>query len=152
MPKGSCIFCRVASGATPSYKVYEDKKYVAFLDLYPNVAGQVLLVPKKHMNSLFSSLSPRELTDFMLAVRKVANIMRRRLGVSRVHLVLEGTGVKHLHAKLYPASGYDGGKFKAAVAAESVFFKKYPGYVTSQLGPRASAASLKRIQERLAGN
>ena len=46
------------------------------------------------------------LAKFIKAVKKVANLLEEKLNVKRVHMVFEGTGVNHLHAKLYPAIGY----------------------------------------------
>ncbi|MGB4965754.1 MAG: HIT domain-containing protein, partial [Microgenomates group bacterium] len=44
----TCIFCKIAAGEIPSYKVYEDEYFVGFLDAYPISKGHALLVPKKH--------------------------------------------------------------------------------------------------------
>ncbi len=149
MKEKNCIFCRIASGDAPSYKIYEDGKYLAFLDLFPNIEGQALLIPKDHKCSLFSEIEDRELSSFVLVAKKVANLMRKKLKVARVHLVFEGTGVCHLHAKLYPSSGLTDSKFKEVIAAESVYFKKYPGYVTTMMGPKASDAALERVQKKI---
>ena len=43
-----CIFCKIASGKVPSFKVYEDAEFVAFLDISPVVLGHTLVIPKKH--------------------------------------------------------------------------------------------------------
>ena len=102
------------------------------------------------MDSLFSKVDDAELASFILAAKKVANLMRRKLKVARVHLVLEGTGINHLHAKLYPSSGITNtSKFKEIISAERMYFKEYPGYVSTIMGPRASAAVLERIQKKL---
>ena len=90
MKEKNCIFCRIASGDAPSYKIYEDGKYLAFLDLFPNIEGQALLIPKDHKCSLFSEIEDRELSSFVLVAKKVANLMRKKLKVARVHLVFEG--------------------------------------------------------------
>jgi diadenosine tetraphosphate (Ap4A) HIT family hydrolase len=145
----NCVFCKIASGEAKAYKIYEDGKYFAFLDIFPNIEGQALIIPKNHMCSLFSEIEDKELSSFIIATKKVANIIRKKLKVARVHVVLEGTGVCHLHAKLYPSSGLTNSKFKEVIASERVFFKKYPGYVTTLMGPRASDASLERIQKKM---
>jgi diadenosine tetraphosphate (Ap4A) HIT family hydrolase len=151
MKKTKCIFCRIASGEIPSYKIYEDSKYVAFLDLFPNIEGQTLVMPKKHIVSLFSMVNDRELTSFIIVTKKVANLIRRKLGVARVHVVLEGTGVNHLHAKLYPTSGLTSKIFEEIIAGEKIYFNKYPGYVTTLMGPKASDSKLRKLQKRIAG-
>ncbi|MGA3021053.1 MAG: HIT domain-containing protein [Candidatus Micrarchaeales archaeon] len=150
MKKTKCIFCRIASGEIPAYKIYEDSRYVAFLDMFPNIEGQTLVVPKKHMVSLFSMVDDRNLADFMIVTKKVANLIRRKLGVARVHAVLEGTGINHLHAKLYPTSGLTNTVFEEIIAGETIYFNKYPGYVTTLMGPKASDFKLRKLQKRIA--
>ena len=43
-----CIFCKIVAGELPSYKVYEDANFLAFLDIYPRTKGHTLVIPKKH--------------------------------------------------------------------------------------------------------
>ncbi len=145
-----CIFCRIIEGKLPSYKVYEDKDYLAILDLFPNIVGQTLVMPKRHLDSYAFGLKDNELKEFISATKKVANLLEKRLKVGRVHMILEGTGVNHLHAKLYPTLGTDKA-FQQAVAEERIFFKSYPGYVTSMMGPQADEKELARIQKRILG-
>ena len=47
-----CIFCKIIEGELPSYKVYEDKRILAFLDINPVNKGHVLIIPKEHYNSI----------------------------------------------------------------------------------------------------
>lgn len=152
MGSSECVFCMIAAGKLQSYKVYEDRRYMAILDIFPNTSGQTLVITKRHMVSLFSDISDAELAPFVLASKKVANLLRRRLGVARVHMVLEGTGANHLHAKLYPANGLTSTKLKQLLVPKKAYFKRYPGYVSTLLGPRASDASLKRVQKMIVGS
>ena len=145
-----CIFCRIIAGKLPSYKVYEDKNYLAILDLFPNITGQTLVMPKRHLDSYAFGLEDSELKDFISATKRVANLLEKRLNVGRVHMILEGTGVNHLHAKLYPALGTDKA-FQQAVAEERMFFESYPGYVTSMMGPQAEEKELAKLQKRITG-
>lgn len=141
-----CIFCRIVKGEIPSYKVYEDEGYIAILDLFPNIKGQTLVIPKKHLDSYAFRLKDVDLANFISATKRVANLLEKKLKVGRVHMVLEGTGVNHLHAKLYPALGTDE-VFKQAIAEERVFFESYPGFVTTLMGPQATDKDLKALQE-----
>jgi diadenosine tetraphosphate (Ap4A) HIT family hydrolase len=144
----NCIFCKIVKGSAPSYKVYEDSKYVAVLDIFPNIVGQTLVMPKKHTDSYAFKLEDAELRDFIVATKKVAKLLEKRLKTGRVHMVLEGTAINHLHAKLYPALGTDR-KFVQAIAEERIHFDCYPGYVTTLMGPRANDAELKGLQKRI---
>ncbi len=52
MNEGNCIFCRIASGASPARKVYEDEDVFAFHDIHPQAPVHILIIPKKHLASL----------------------------------------------------------------------------------------------------
>ena len=146
----NCVFCRIMAGELPAYTVYEDKDYIAILDAFPNINGQTLVMPKRHTDSYAFKLKDAELREFISVTKKVANLLEKKLKVRRVHMILEGTGVNHLHAKLYPASGTDE-IFKDAIAEEHVFFESYPGYVTSMVGPKANENALRRLQKLITG-
>ncbi len=147
----NCVFCKIVNGALPCYKVWEDENYMAFLDIFPNIKGQTLVIPKAHVDSNVFAMSVPEYASFLKATRKVAKFLEKRLKVNRVHLVFEGTAVNHLHAKLYPAIGY-GKTFVETIAPEKVKFDSYPGYVTSLAGPRATDEELKAIHQQITGN
>lgn len=151
MRKGSCVFCSIATGKLRAYRIYEDRKYIAFLDIFPNIEGQAVLIPKRHASSIFSEVGDKELASFMSAAKKVSNQLRKKLGVQRVNLVLEGTGVEHLHAKLYPTAGVRD-REKVTYEEETVYFPKYEGYLTTLLGPKASDSSLRKVQEKIVGS
>ena len=74
-------------------------------------------------------------------------MLEQKLRVKRVHMVFEGTGVNHLHAKLYPAVGYGEEPFPPDYEIKR--FARYPGYVTSAVGPRASDEELKEVQKEI---
>ncbi len=48
MPMNDCIFCKIVSGDIPAHKIYEDEKYLAFIDIHPQTPGQVQVIPKEH--------------------------------------------------------------------------------------------------------
>ncbi len=141
-----CIFCRILEGELPSYKIWEDGDFIAILDAFPNIKGQTLVISKKHIDSYMFALSEARVAEFMKAVKKVANLLEEKLSVKRVHMVFEGTGVNHLHVKLYPAIGY--GKVQPADYPLEKF-ESYPGYVTSAVGPKASEEELKAVQSEI---
>jgi len=144
------IFCKIVKGELPSYKIYEDRDFIAILDVYPNIKGQTLLISKKHRSGYVFDLSPTELKSLAIATKKVATLLEKRLGVKRVHVVMEGLGVDHLHVKLYPAIGLKE-KYKIIWAKEKIYFNKYPGYVTTLTGPKAKEAELSRLKKRITG-
>jgi diadenosine tetraphosphate (Ap4A) HIT family hydrolase len=149
MKRDNCMFCKIAAGEVPCYKIYEDKEHIAFLDIFPNIKGQTLVVPKKHMNSYLFNVDTKSVAKLMRASKRVVKLLEKHLHVRRVNLVFEGTGINHLHAKLYPAIGVGGRRFRQIIAEERMYFKTYPGYVTTLMGPRASDSGLKRMQKKI---
>jgi diadenosine tetraphosphate (Ap4A) HIT family hydrolase len=143
--RGGCIFCKIAQGKISCYKIYEDKDHIAFLDIFPNIKGQTLVVPKKHMRSYLFNTNMRSIDKLMLASKNTARILEKGLRACRIHLVVEGTGVNHLHAKLYPAIGTDSRKFRQILSKESTYFETYPGFVSTMMGPKASDKDLMRV-------
>ncbi len=98
----NCIFCRIAAGEADAYKIYEDKDYVAILDIAPYVEGQTVVIRKKHLDSSIFNNSDAEIKKIMIVSKKVARLLEKAFKPERVCLVFEGKGVPHLHAKLYP--------------------------------------------------
>ncbi len=146
----SCIFCKIVKGELPSYNVYEDRSFIGILDIYPNIKGQTLVIPKRHVPSYVFDLSNIELAELMATTKKVAKLLERKLNVGRVHIVFEGTSVNHLHAKLYPAIGTSK-LFRQAIAKENIYFTSYPGFVTTMMGPRADDKELEAVRRKISG-
>lgn len=143
-----CIFCKIIEGKIPCVKVYEDKKFIAILDKFPNTEGMTLVIPKNHFESDIFDIPETEYEDLFLFSRKVAKMIEKGLKVKRVALIVEGMGVNHLHLKLYPLQGLDE-KFKETWHPEKIYFKKYEGYLSTQLGPEKTVEELKKIAERI---
>jgi len=97
-----CVFCKIVKGDIPAQKFWEDENFIAALDIRPNMKGQSLVIPKRHADSKWSAQSDEDLTRLVLAAKKVANLLEKRLGAERVLFVFEGLDVNHLHAKLFP--------------------------------------------------
>ena len=51
--KDNCIFCKIASGEIPSYTIYEDDDFKAFMDISPASKGHTILIPKQHADNIF---------------------------------------------------------------------------------------------------
>ena len=97
----NCIFCKVVKEDIPSVKIFEDGKYLAFLDISPINPGHVLVIPKKHADYLFD-LNDEEYKELMLTAKKIAKIIKERLKPKRVGLAVEGFFVPHVHVHLVP--------------------------------------------------
>jgi histidine triad (HIT) family protein len=98
-----CIFCKIIAGEIPSFKVWENNDYVAFLDRYPQSVGMTVLIPKKHYPGYFVDVPDKVLSELMTNGKEVAKILDSRLEeVIRTMLVFEGMDVDHIHLKLLP--------------------------------------------------
>ncbi len=95
------IFTKIIKGEIPSHKIYEDDKTLAFLDIYPAVAGQTVLIPKKQVEFVWD-LEDEDYQALMTASKKVALRLREVLGTKYVGEKIEGLDVPHAHTVLFP--------------------------------------------------
>lgn len=95
------IFSRIIAGEIPSYKVAEDNKHYAFLDINPVAAGHTLVVPKHEVDYLFD-LPQQEYSELMDFARKVAESMKAVMPCKRVGVAVMGLEVPHAHIHLLP--------------------------------------------------
>ena len=97
----ACIFCEIAKGEVPACKIYEDKDVLVFLDAFPCVRGQALVIPKKHIG-YFVDLDDKLYSKLMLIAKKVSKAIQKTFNPVKVGIVVEGLEVPHVHVKLYP--------------------------------------------------
>jgi histidine triad (HIT) family protein len=97
----NCVFCKIARGEIPSYKIWEDDSYIAFLDQHPIQIGHTLLIPKKHSDYLFD-LEQEEYMTILLHAKDLAHILKEKLHAERIGMAVEGFGVPHVHLHLVP--------------------------------------------------
>ncbi|TSA58011.1 HIT domain-containing protein [bacterium] len=143
-----CIFCKIINGGINSAKIWEDGEFLAILDINPNIKGMALVLTKKHYDFYVFDIPEDVYARFMEATKKVAKILEKGLGTKRVAMVMEGMGINHAHIKLYPLYGIVG-KFEEIWAKEKVFFDKYEGYISTQLGPKVDISQLKELAEEI---
>jgi len=146
-----CVFCKIVNGEFDSVKIWEDRDFLAVLDIKPNTEGMTLILTKKHYNSDIFEMPEDIYTKFMLVAKKVVNILEKGLNVKRVAMIIEGMEINHAHIKLYPLHGLDK-KFKEMIAKEKIYFDKYEGYVTSIEGPKKSLDELKKVANKIKEN
>ena len=96
-----CIFCKIIKGEIPCVKIWEDEKYLAFLDVNPVKPGHTLLIPKKHDAYIFD-LEDFEYQELMLKARIISKILKTKLNPPKIGMVIEGFGVDHIHIHLVP--------------------------------------------------
>ncbi len=96
----SSIFTKIIQGEIPSYKIYEDDKTLAFLDINPETKGHTLVVPKKEVDKIYD-LEDEDYEALMKTVKKLSKHMEKILG-RRTLLKVIGTDVPHAHVHLMP--------------------------------------------------
>ena len=95
------IFTRIIQGEIPCYKVAEDDRYFAFLDINPLTEGHTLVVPKKETDYLFD-LDDDTLAGMVLFAKRIAKRIGEKIACKRVAVVVLGLGVPHAHIHLIP--------------------------------------------------
>lgn len=101
MEKKDCSFCKIIKQEIPCEKIFENEKFLAFLDINPMHVGHTLLIPKKHTDYIFD-MSDKELNEFFLTAKKISFLLKKAIGKEKVGLVVEGFLVRHAHIHLIP--------------------------------------------------
>ena len=95
------IFSRIVAGEIPSYKIAEDDRFYAFLDINPLTKGHTLVIPKQEIDYLFD-LDDQTLGDMMIFAKGVAKQIKQNIDCKRVAVVVLGMEVPHAHIHLIP--------------------------------------------------
>jgi len=142
------IFDKIVRREIESHIVWENETHIAFLTPFPNTPGLTVVIPKQNIGDNVFALNDDQYIELMKATKIVANLLEKALSVKRVALVFEGTGVAHVHAKLYPLYG--------ALANETdvwgdttEFVEEYRGFITTLEGPKMDDAKLDEIRDKI---
>ena len=95
------IFSRIIAGEIPSYKIAEEERYYAFLDINPLTKGHTLVVPKQEIDYLFD-LEDETLSGMICFAKRVAANIKANIECARVAVVALGLEVPHAHIHLIP--------------------------------------------------
>jgi len=95
------IFTKIVNGDIPCYKVAEDERYLAFLDIFPLAIGHVLVIPKIEMDYLFD-LDDENFAGLMLFSKQVAIALKKAIPCKKVGVAVLGLEVPHAHIHLVP--------------------------------------------------
>lgn len=95
------IFSRIVAGDIPCYKIAEDERYFAFLDIHPLTKGHALVIPKNEVDYIFD-LPDDELAGLHLFAKRVAEAMKASLPCKRIAMAVIGLEVPHAHIHLIP--------------------------------------------------
>lgn len=97
------IFSRIIAGEIPSYKVAEDERHYAFLDINPMAEGHTLVVPKHEVDYIFN-LSAEEYAALQLFAKRVAAAVEKAVPCKRIATAVIGLEVPHAHIHLVPVN------------------------------------------------
>ena len=102
-----CIFCKIVKGEVPSYKVYEDNAYLAFLDIHPQSPGHTLVIPKEHYRWVWDLPNAGE---YFEVAQKIAKAQQKAFGTDWILSKIIGDEVPHAHIWLFPDPKISGDK------------------------------------------
>lgn len=123
------IFSKIIAGEIPSYKIAEDDKFFAFLDIFPLREGHVLVVPKNETDKLFD-LPDEYLTEILLFAKPIAQAIEKAFHCNRCGISIIGLEVPHAHIHLVPINTSNDLNF-------------------TQQKKQADAEDLKRVQQKI---
>lgn len=99
----NCLFCKIIKGKIPSYKIWEDENFFAFLNINPINPGHTILVPKKHLDYIFDLEEPLYSEIFKTA-KKLSRPLKKATGAEKIGLAIEGLAIRHIHIHLVPVN------------------------------------------------
>jgi histidine triad (HIT) family protein len=100
------IFSKIISGEIPSYKIAEDEKFYAFLDIFPLVTGHTLVIPKIETDNMFD-LSDDYLGSLLVFAKPIAKAIEKSFDCNRCGMAVIGLEVPHAHLHLVPINSAD---------------------------------------------
>ncbi|MDX1829389.1 MAG: HIT family protein [Lutibacter sp.] len=128
----STIFTKIIKGEIPSYKVAENDKFFAFLDINPNAKGHTLVVPKKEVNRLFD-LDEETYNELMSFSREIAIAQKKVIDCDRIGMAVIGLEVPHVHVHLIPLNAMEDIQFTKKVKLEPVEFEAIAKAISDKL-------------------
>lgn len=100
------IFSKIIAGEIPSYKIAENEKFFAFLDIFPLVKGHVLVVPKTEVDNMFD-LPDEYLGELLVFAKPIAKAIEKSFSCNRCGMEVIGLEVPHAHLHLIPINSSD---------------------------------------------
>lgn len=135
-----CLFCRIVKGEIPSYRVYEDKNFLAFLDIFPFGEGHTQVIPKKHYRWVWDlpadgKVSPN-IGEYFAVCHKIANHYKRVFHSELVISLIFGEQIPHAHIQLLPDTN----------GVRERFGEKLAGMRLPELEPKKAAEIVRKVR------
>jgi histidine triad (HIT) family protein len=103
-----CVFCKIVKGKRRCLKVYEDKKFLGFLDENPRNPGHLLVIPKKHFKYVWDI---PYIGEYFKTVQRLAKALQKAFNTNWIISPVMGEEIKHAHVHLIPRFKSDGFSF-----------------------------------------
>ena len=98
------IFSKIIAGEIPCYKIAENDKFLAFLDIFPVKKGHTLVIPKIEVDKIFD-VPDEFLSEILVFAKPIAKAIEKVIGCNRVNIITVGLEVPHAHIHLIPTNG-----------------------------------------------
>ena len=108
------IFSKIINNEIPSYKIAENDKFLAFLDVNPNAVGHTLCIPKQEINKIFD-IQDDLYVELMVFSKKIAIALEKTIPCKRIGMAVIGLEVPHAHVHLIPLNEMDEMRFQNKV-------------------------------------
>ena len=126
------IFTQIINKEIPCYKIVENDRFIAFLDINPNAKGHTLCVPKQEINKIFDM--PEKLyLDLMQFSREVAVALEKTVPCKRIGMSVIGLEVPHVHVHLIPLNDMKQMTFQHKVSQSDTEFKALAKKIANNL-------------------
>lgn len=123
----NCIFCKIVKGELPSYKIYEDKNFLAFLSIHPASVGHTLIITKSHFRWVWDVPSVAEakasepnIGEYFEVARKIAKAQQKAFGTDSILSKIVGEEIEHAHIWIFPEETLPGDKKDFVGNAEKI--------------------------------
>lgn len=128
----SSIFTKIVNGEIPAYKIAEDDKFLAFLDVNPNAKGHTLCIPKQEIDKIFD-MDDELYIGLMKFSKKIAIALEKTVPCKRVGIAVVGLEVPHAHVHLIPLNEMDEMRFHNKVSLSKEEFETLANDIRSNL-------------------
>lgn len=107
MEENNCLFCKIIDRTIPAHIVYEDDKFLAFLDIHPQSPGHTQVIPKQHHRYVWDVLNAGE---YFEVVKKIALAQRKAFQTDWILSKIVGDEIEHAHIWVFPNNNVVGEK------------------------------------------
>lgn len=130
----NCIFCKIIKGQIPSFKVWEDENFLAFLSIKPINPGHTLVIPKKHVDYIFE-MDESPLGELFVACKPIAQVLKKVFNPlsGKIGIMVAGQEVPHVHVSLIPINHEGDLTFERAKQATSENLQENAEKIKSEL-------------------